>query len=80
MYNLNPGYNIESPVPIAFSSGWNLVGVHGQNEAYTAKTFIESINTIEGLKANNVSWWPTSRGMYQGYQLQNGQEYGKTFQ
>ncbi|HQC39335.1 MAG TPA: fibronectin type III domain-containing protein, partial [Candidatus Dojkabacteria bacterium] len=74
-----PGYNIESAVPIAFSSGWNLVGVHGQNEAYTAKTFIESINTIEGLKANNVSWWPTSRGMYQGYQLQNGQEYGQDF-
>jgi len=74
-----PGYNIESPVPIAFSSGWNLVGVHGQKEAYTAKTFIESINTIEGLKANNVSWWPTSRGMYQGYQLQNGQEYGQDF-
>lgn len=74
-----PGYNIESPVPIAFSSGWNLVGVHGQKEAYTAKTFIESINTIEGLKANNVTWWPTSRGMYQGYQLQNGQEYGQDF-
>lgn len=74
-----PGYNIESPVPLAFSSGWNLVGVHGQKEAYTAKTFIESINTIEGLKANNVTWWPTSRGMYQGYQLQNGQEYGQDF-
>jgi len=74
-----PGYKIESAVPIAFSSGWNLVGVHGYSTAYTAKTFIESINTIEGLKANNVTWWPTSRGMYQGYQLQNGQEYGQDF-
>jgi len=74
-----PSYELTSSVPIPFSSGWNLVGVHGQNEAYTAKTFIESINTIEGLKANNVSWWPTSRGMYQGYQLQNGQEYGQDF-
>ncbi len=74
-----PGKSIESAVPLALSSGWNLVGVHGYSEAYTAKTFIESINTIEGLKANNVSWWPTSRGMYQGYQLQNGQEYGQDF-
>lgn len=74
-----PGYDIKDSIPLAFSSGWNLVGVHGQQEAYTAKTFIESINTIEGLKANNVTWWPTSRGMYQGYQLQNGQSYGQDF-
>lgn len=74
-----PGKSIESAVPLALSSGWNLIGVHGYSTAYTAKTFIESINTIEGLKANNVTWWPTSRGMYQGYQLQNGQEYGQDF-
>ncbi len=74
-----PSYELKSSVPLALSSGWNLVGVNGYSTAYTAKTFIESINTIEGLKANNVSWWPTSRGMYQGYQLQNGQEYGQDF-
>jgi len=76
---LVPGYSITSPVPISFSSGWNLVGVHGHSKSYTAKTFIESINSTSGLQADNVTWWPTSRGMYQGFQLSDGQEYGQDF-
>jgi hypothetical protein len=74
-----PGYKIKESVPVAFSSGWNLVGIHGYSTAYTARTLIESINTIEGLKSDNVTWWPTSRGMYQGYQLINGQSYGQDY-
>ena len=74
-----PGYAIESPVPIAFSSGWNLIGVHGHDTQYTAKSLINSVNSIEGLKANNVTYWPTSKGMYQGFQLSEGQEYGQDF-
>ena len=74
-----PGYNLESQVPIAFSSGWNLIGVHGHDTQYTAKSLINSVNSIEGLKANNVTYWPTSKGMYQGFQLSEGQEYGQDF-
>lgn len=74
-----PGYEVENPLPIAFSSGWNLIGVHGYDTTYTAKSFLNSINTIEGLKANNVTYWATSKGMYQGYQLSEGQEYGQDY-
>ena len=74
-----PGYNLTSSVPIPFSSGWNLVGVHGYTTAYTARTFIDSINTVEGLTANNVSWWPTSKGKYEGLEVENGTEYGLDF-
>jgi len=74
-----PGYNLTSSVPVAFSSGWNLVGVHGYTTAYTARTLIDSINTVEGLTANNVSWWPTSKGKYEGLQFENNTEYGLDF-
>jgi hypothetical protein len=74
-----PGLKLDKSVPVAFSRGWNLVGIHGYSTAYTARTLIESINTIEGLKSDNVTWWPTSRGMYQGYQLINGQSYGQDY-
>ncbi len=74
-----PGYQIQSSIPIAFSAGWNLVGVHGYSKAYTARSFIDSINTINGLKANNVSWWPTAKGMYEGLQVTDGKEYGLDF-
>lgn len=75
-----PGYAIKEPVPIAFSEGWNLVGVNGpRDKAYTAKSFIDSINSIEGLKANNVTYWPTSKGRYEGFQVSEGQTYGQDF-
>lgn len=74
-----PGYKTNTPIPIAFSSGWNLIGVHGHDTQYTAKSLINSVNSIEGLKANNVTYWPTSKGMYQGFQLSEGQEYGQDF-
>ena len=74
-----PGHDLKSSVPIALSSGWNLVGIHGHKRRYTAKSLINSVNSIEGLKANNVTFWPTNRGMYQGYQLSEGQAYGQDF-
>lgn len=74
-----PGYNLTSSVPVAFSSGWNLVGIHGYTTAYTARTLIDSINKIDGLTANNVSWWPTSKGKYEGLQVENSTEYGLDF-
>ena len=74
-----PGYKVKESIPIALSSGWNLVGIHGHSRRYTAKSLINSINSIEGLKANNVTFWPTNRGMYQGYQQSEGQAYGQDF-
>lgn len=74
-----PGYKTSTQIPIAFSSGWNLVGVHGHQKAYTAESFINSINSTKGLKADNVTWWPTSKGRYEGYQVSQGQTYGQDF-
>lgn len=74
-----PGYNLTSSVPVAFSAGWNLVGVHGYTTAYTARSFVDSINKITGLTANNVSWWPTSKSKYEGLEVDNGTEYGLDF-
>lgn len=74
-----PGKTLKSSVPIAFSEGWNLVGVHGHTKAYTAQSFINSINSTEGLQSNNVTWWPTSKGRYEGFQVSEGQTYGQDF-
>lgn len=74
-----PGYDITDSVPLPLSSGWNLVGIHGYTRAYTAGTFIESINKMEGLTADNVSWWPTSKGRYEGLQVTDGKQYGLDF-
>ena len=74
-----PGYNLSTSIPVAFSAGWNLVGVNGYTTAYTARTFIDSINTISGLTADNVTWWPTSKGKYEGIAVENGTQYGTDF-
>jgi hypothetical protein len=74
-----PGYQITSKVPVSLSSGWNLVGLHGYSRAYTAGSFIDSINLLEGLTADNVSWWPVSKGRYEGLQVTDDTEYGFDF-
>ena len=74
-----PSYDLESSVPVAFSPGWNLIGVHGYQNAFTARTLIDSVSNIEGLTADNVSWWPTSKSRYEGIQVTNGQTYGQDF-
>jgi len=74
-----PGYDILDPVPVNYSTGWNLVGVHGYSKAYTAGSLIESINKVNGLTADNVSWWPTSKGRYEGLQVTDGTTYGLDF-
>ncbi|KKP65114.1 MAG: hypothetical protein UR61_C0033G0003 [candidate division WS6 bacterium GW2011_GWE1_34_7] len=74
-----PGYNLKSSVPVNLSGGWNLVGVHGYTTAYTARTLIDSMSKIDGVTANNVTWWPTSKGMYEGLQVTGEQQYGFDF-
>ncbi|HRI06049.1 MAG TPA: fibronectin type III domain-containing protein [Candidatus Dojkabacteria bacterium] len=72
-------YNLKSAIPLNLSAGWNLIGVHGYSSAYTAKSLINSINKVEGLTADNVSWYPTSKGRYEGLQVTEGVEYGFDF-
>ncbi len=74
-----PGYNLKSSVPVSLSGGWNLVGIHGYTNAYTAASLIDSMNKIDGVTANNVTWWPTSKGMYEGLQVTGEQQYGFDF-
>jgi len=74
-----PGYNLKTSVPVNLSSGWNLVGIHGYTTAYTARTLIDSMSKIDGVTANNVTWWPTSKGMYEGLQVTGEQQYGFDF-
>ncbi|NMC09223.1 hypothetical protein GYA44_02760 [Candidatus Microgenomates bacterium] len=73
------GYKLESPIPVNFSAGWNLVGIHGYSKAFTARSLIDNINTISGLTADNVSWWPTAKGKYEGLQVTDNKEYGLDF-
>lgn len=74
-----PGYTLRSSVPVNLSGGWNLVGIHGYANVYTARTLIDSMNEIDGVTTNNVTWWPTSKGMYEGLQVTGGQQYGFDF-
>ncbi|HOT61113.1 MAG TPA: hypothetical protein PKW94_02355, partial [Candidatus Dojkabacteria bacterium] len=74
-----PGYKLKTSVPVNISGGWNLVGIHGYTIAYTARTLIDSMNKIDGVTANNVTWWPTSKGMYEGLQVTGEQQYGFDF-
>ncbi len=74
-----PAYTITSTIPVILSSGWNLVGIHGYPQTYTAKSLIDSVNTLDGLTADNVSWYPTSKGRYEGLQVSSGIEYGFDF-
>lgn len=74
-----PGYKVKESIPIALSSGWNLVGIHGHSKKYTAKSLINSINSTEGLQSDNVTWWPNNKGRYEGYQVSEGRPYGQDF-
>jgi hypothetical protein len=70
---------LSTPVPLSLSNGWNLIGVHGYTQPYTAKTLIESVNELEGVTSDNVTYWPTSKGRYEGLQISEGTEYGFDF-
>jgi len=67
---------IKESIPVAFSAGWNLIGVNGYTKKFTASSLINSINEISQLTADNVTWWPTSKGKYEGFQKSEGVEYG----
>lgn len=68
------GQKVTSPVPVSLVAGWNLVGVHGAQKAYTASSLIDSIDAVSGLDADNVTQWETSLGRYQGLQKSQDKE------
>ncbi|MFA7682916.1 MAG: hypothetical protein WCX94_02095, partial [Candidatus Dojkabacteria bacterium] len=62
--------------PIYFSQGWNLISLYGTKvKSYTAKSLIEGINA-DNFKADNVTKWAKDKQMYEGFQLENKEEYG----
>lgn len=71
-----PGYAIESSVPVAFSPGWNLIGLHGYSQSFTAKSLLTSIGASGQLGADNVTYWPTSKGRYESFQYDGTTEFG----
>jgi hypothetical protein len=71
-----PGFDILDPIPLAFKSGWNLVGVHGYNSPYTAHSFANSITALGTLTADNVTKWDTAKGRYEGIQVSQNTLYG----
>lgn len=75
-----PGYKLNSQVPIALYNGWNLVGFHGYKTTYTAESFLKSVNELETVKADNVTWYPTVKSKYEGLQVVNDMTYGYDFQ
>jgi hypothetical protein len=70
-----PGLELMSSMPVELASGWNLVGINGYDDMYTADSLIDSMNKISGVTVDNITWWPRDLGMYQGYQKTNGITY-----
>lgn len=69
------GRRVLDPVPIHLTPGWNLVGVHGSETAYTAESLLESIDALEGtLFADNVSRWESNKGRYEGLQREKDEQ------
>lgn len=74
-----PSVSIKESIPVAFSAGWNLIGVNGYTKSFTAVSLIDSVNELPQLTADNVTWWPTSKGRYETFQKSQGVEYGFDF-
>ncbi len=62
------GKRIISSVPVSLAPGWNLIAVQGTEKGYTASSLIDSIDSVEGLDANNVTMWDLSTSRYKGLQ------------
>lgn len=78
------GKYVADPVPTALISGWNLIGIHGADEDYTAASMIKSIDNTGTVDADNVTRWRTDLSRYDGLQVDidsggNTQEYGFDF-
>ncbi|GAB4159525.1 MAG: hypothetical protein Fur003_3290 [Candidatus Dojkabacteria bacterium] len=71
-----PGRALESSVPVAMKAGWNLIGVNGYSQNFTAKSLAGSISSIDGLEVNNVTRWDTARSKYDGIGILGGSVYG----
>ena len=75
-YEINlKGYELDGRAPVQLSTGWNLIGINGEEREYTAQSLIEEINSrVVGVRLDNVSDWRTERSSYQGLQMELGEE------
>ena len=71
-----PGFALDKPFPVELSAGWNFVGVHGYNDIYTAEKLIDSMDQLEGVDVDNVTWWPRNLGRYESLQKSEDTLYG----
>ncbi|MBN2101207.1 fibronectin type III domain-containing protein [Candidatus Dojkabacteria bacterium] len=62
------GKSVAEPVPVYMREGWNLVGIAGSDQSYTATSWIDSIDEIDGLDADNVTRWDLEKSKYEGLQ------------
>lgn len=74
-----PGYEVREPVPVAYKAGWNLIGIHGYSQQFTAATLIDSVSDTEGLTADNVTKWSSDKSRYEGIQKIDSAVYGFDF-
>jgi len=73
------GYELTAPAEVAFDvPGWHLVGINGTTSIYTAEGVIDSIDSVDGLDADNVTHWQATASKYEG--LQKEADTGGTMQ
>lgn len=75
-----PMYELLDPIPLPLSIGWNLIGVHGYADTFTARSFIDSVNSIDTIQADNVTNYSTAKSKYEGLQVIEEMEYGFDFE
>ena len=78
------GKEVIDPVGSYVQEGWNLIGVHGSTQAYTASSLIDGISSTPSITADNVTQWDVTRSRYDGLQKEEDDagemnEYGFDF-
>lgn len=74
------GNRLTAPAQVAFDSpGWHLIGVNGAGKVYTAESLLDSVDSVEGLDADNVTQWSPDKYRYEGLQKEGNEVYGFDF-
>jgi hypothetical protein len=61
------GSRYAEPVSFDLLKGWNLVGVHGVKNTYTAETLVEKVRAKEDFEVDNITTWVEDEQRYKGY-------------
>jgi hypothetical protein len=73
------GKAVLDSVPLKLETGWNLIGINGAENSYTAESLIDDINSVNGVVSDNVTRWDTSVSRYLGLQKDASAVYGIDF-